>query len=73
MLKEKSRIFLVLCMNIFVRLLSAQDSDEIYEQEKKCEMKVNCNLPQCNCESTDWPINFLKFYRRDQIPQVKVI
>jgi hypothetical protein len=70
MQKENNKIVLVLFLSILIRLLCAQDSDGIIEKEKKCEMKTNCNLPQCNCASTDWPINFLRLYRRDQIPQV---
>lgn len=41
--------------------------------EVKCAMKDNCNLPHCNCDSTQSPVNLLKLYRRDQIPQLVVL
>lgn len=50
-----------------------QDSEGEPQPEKTCELKINCNLPHCNCESTKSPANFTKFYRKDQIPQLVIL
>lgn len=68
---EKNCFIFILILSFLFDPTNTQDFDSRIEPEKKCEMKVNCNLPQCNCESTESPINFLKLYRRDEIPQVK--
>jgi len=39
----------------------------------ECIMKVNCSLPRCNCDSTKTPVNFLKYHRKDEIPQLVVL
>lgn len=47
------------------------DEQEILH--RKCSMEKNCNLPYCNCDSAEIPVDISKHYKLLELPQLVVL
>jgi hypothetical protein len=68
-MKYSALLFLI----IFLKLNFISNENEFQEKEQDCEMKKNCYLPKCKCESKNSSINWSNNYRKDEIPQLVVL
>ena len=64
-------------MNFFIKFLILISIIRAYESafddEEKCTLGLNCQLPFCNCDSNELPINLPKRHHLSEIPQLVIL
>jgi hypothetical protein len=68
-------------MNLFLSLLTfgllvmtnAYDYDPMEILSRVCSMNDNCNLPYCNCDSAEIPVDISRNYKVVDLPQLVVL
>ena len=70
------KIFIVI-LSVLSLLVCAIRAEYKYDENeilhRKCTMEKNCNLPNCNCDSADIPVDISKYYKTIDLPQLVVL
>ena len=69
--------YLIFFLFLFLRISNTKQDDSFdFQNEllhRKCEMEKNCQLPACNCDSSDMPVDVFHNYKVFEMPQLVVL